>query len=252
MSLNLMYNLGVETGRRFEIVCYDGAASQLLDLFDYGISRRSGNAPVGSGNELGRSGDINILLDSSYHSVYGKIGGPERSAIAAPWGVELYGFSPDRVSCSAFPHKLRSFRLPPRKVSASGARGTACCQMDTRSAHPGKDRFSTEEVDMANSMFGGRDSVHIGGPGTDAYTGGLRTHYAALREQSEFILGCSGFYGIDSGMSHLAGTLGMPGDVVIQNSGEFESLSYMYGLMYPSLRVHRRSVLEGVVGREPR
>ena len=246
MSLNIMYNLSMESGVRCAVPCSPGdRVSQLMGIFDYG------DVLVGC-SEMGRRGGASrggaAISASEAVSTASRIVGSTRSKSLG----EFMRWKSEAKAKKAFPHRLSSFRLPPRRVEPSGVRGARCCQMNTSSPLPGKERLSKMEVDMANALFGGRDSVHVGGPGTDTYTGGLRTHYAPLREQSGFILGCGGFYGIDSGMSHLAGSLGLGGDVVIQDTNEedIECITGMYGFMYPGMRTHRRSVLGGVaVGR---
>jgi hypothetical protein len=241
MSLNIMYNLSLESGVRCAVPCSEGdRVSQLMGIFDYGgvlvgcpLTKTRGTPRVCPGTSASEAVSTASRLVGSTRSK--SLGAFMRWKAETEAGKES-------------PHMLRSFRLPPSRVEPSGVRGARCCQMNTSSPLHGKERLSKMEVDMANALFGGRDSVHIGGPGTDTYTGGLRTHYATLREQSGFILGCSGFYGIDSGMSHLAGSLGLGGDVVIQDTNEedIECITGMYGFMYPGMRTHRRSVLGGV------
>lgn len=246
MSLNIMYNLSLESGVRCAVPCSEGdRVSQLMGIFDYGgvlvgcseMDRRRGASRGGAA----------ISASEAVSTASRLVGCTKSKSLGAfmCWKAET-------KASKSFPYRLGSFRLPPCRVEPSGVRGARCCQMNTSSPFPGKESFSRLDVDRANAMFGGMDSVHVGRPGTDTYTGGLRTHYATLREQSGFILGCGGFYGIDSGMSHLAGSLGLGGDVVIQNTNEddIECITGMYGFMYPGMRTHRRSVLWGVaVGR---
>lgn len=245
VSLNIMYNLSLERGFRCAVPCSDGdRVSQLMGIFDYG------DVLVGCPwtKTRGAPRACHGTSASEAVSAASRLVGSTRSKSLGAFMRWSAGAEAGKSS----PYRLGSFRLPPCRVEPSGVRGARCCQMDTRSPMPGKERFSKLDVDRANAMFGGRDSVHIGGPGTDTYTGGLRTHYATLREQSGFILGCGGFYGIDSGMSHLAGSLGLGGDVVVQDANEddIECVMGMYGFMYPKMRTHRRSALGGVaVGR---
>jgi hypothetical protein len=242
MSLNIMYNLSLESGVRCAVPCSPGdRVSQLMGIFDYGealvgcseMERRRGASRGGAA----------ISASEAVSTASRNVGCTKSKSLGAfmCWKAEA-------KARKSFPYRLGSFRLPPSRVEPTGVRGARCCQMNTGSPLPGKERLSKMEVDAANAMFGGRDSVHVGGPGTDTYTGGLRTHYAPLREQSGFILGCGGFYGIDSGMSHLAGSLGLGGDVVIQDTNEddIECITGMYRFMYPAMRTHRRSVLRGV------
>ena len=242
MSLNIMYNLSLESGVRCAVVCSPGdMPSQIMGIFDYGgvlvgcseMDRRHGASRGGAA----------ISASEAVSTASRLVGATKSKSLGAfmCWKAET-------KASKSFPYRLGSFRLPPSMVEPSGVRGARCCQMNTSSPLPGKESFSRLDVDRANAMFGGMDSVHVGRPGTDTYTGGLRTHYATLRDQSCFILGCGGFYGIDSGMSHLAGSLGLGGDVVIQDTNEddIECITGMYGFMYPGMRTHRRSVLWGV------
>jgi ADP-heptose:LPS heptosyltransferase len=65
----------------------------------------------------------------------------------------------------------------------------------------------------------------------------------SLSELASNLLACDKFVGVDSGISHLAGTLCVPCDIICLYDIEplLSELIQMYHLFYPETNVHRKS-----------
>lgn len=152
------------------------------------------------------------------------------------WCGELFG------SCTLGLEALKEFVLPRHKLVAEKQGLHKCFQIDGRSAQHNKPPLSVSERECFLRLFCDSESVLIGGP-TDKSDLPYRSHFADLRKQCEFMLASKGFCGIDSGMSHLAGTLGLDGDVIVQatDMDYFRGVERAYNFMYPTLRIHNRN-----------
>jgi hypothetical protein len=86
---------------------------------------------------------------------------------------------------------------------------------------------------------------HVGGKDRVFKMNGVRNYNGSPKELSQFIYGCDMFFGIDSGMSHLSGTLGVESEVFIQSriEGYASSVEKAYRFMYPTARTHRRETI---------
>ena len=117
-----------------------------------------------------------------------------------------------------------------------------CFQIDGKSAQHNKPPLSRLERECFLRLFCDSGSVVVGGP-TDKSDLPYRRHFATLIKQCEFMLASKGFCGIDSGMSHLAGTLGLDGDIIVQATemAFFRGVERAYNFMYPTLRMHNRN-----------
>ena len=94
-------------------------------------------------------------------------------------------------------------------------------------------------------LFEKTKSICIGGYETKKYITDRDIFTGNLTELAEKLLECSGFFGIDRGMSHLSGTLGLVGDVIIQAKYEdfFDNVKKSYNFMYPTLTMHSKASL---------
>lgn len=139
---------------------------------------------------------------------------------------------------------LRRFDLPLYRVRKSHVTRNSCFQMHGNSEQWNKPRLKAWETEAFLRLFCDGESVQVGGP-KDSPMQGYRTHLSDIGKQCEFMLGCRSFKGVDSGMSHLAGTLGMEGDVVVQaeEEGYFRCVEKSFNFMYPKLRIHSRRSL---------
>ena len=114
------------------------------------------------------------------------------------------------------------------------------------SGHSGKPRLNMNEIKKTFKMFDEGNSYFISNVGTRIPIPDTKIHFANLTNQSKFLLGCKSFFGVDSGMSHLSGSLKVSGDIIVQGlSSNFTDCIYQaYGIMYPTLRVHSRKIFK--------
>jgi len=220
VSTNIIYNFAMQNGFVAAVrFSKPEIGSALLRVFDYGVHLVEG----GSGGLL-RHG---LTFEEFVPGVRG---------LSAYWSGTRF------ASMTVRPRMLTGFSLPAPRVACEGSGCYQVCQFDSSSPKSYKRSLSVEEVDAVVKRFDRGGSIHIGKVGCSAYAGRLGTHYSDIERQACFVLCSDSFFGIDSGMSHLAGSLGKGGDVIVQTEHEgFAScVRTMYGFMYPKLVLHDR------------
>jgi len=136
--------------------------------------------------------------------------------------------------------------LPKCRIKRFGRNNNVYFQFDSRSPrNHGKKPLTPTECRMILSQRSRRSPIAIGGKDTRIYLGGYRYHLGDLFRISKNLLGCRKFIGVDSGMSHLAGTLGVKSEIINMHdirSVERELMDF-YREMYPSTVSFRRQDL---------
>lgn len=219
--MNGIYSLAIQENFYAIIHTKDLVVKQLLDIFDY--------------DERIELSEINHPL--KYPLTFKKI---FFSNLDFCMG-EMCGVI--RGHTSIEPIKIKKIFLPKNKLGNIDKKNYKCFQLDSFSLGPQKKHLSFNEIKKIIELFGNDNSYYIGRPETKIYLPDVKVHFSNLFEQSKFLLGSQGFFGIDSGMSHLAGSLGVSGDVIIQRSFDQKILESWYNHMYPSLRTHNRKIL---------
>lgn len=222
VSNNMIYNMSLQ-GRFISVVEYDmmSAHQDLFEVFDYDgllISKRHG---------------IKRLRPMPFCRIV--------KTTDSSWCSKAH------ISGTPRCFFLRDFRLPKNRVTLNHETAPyQVCQFDSQSAFHLKRPFGRMEVDAAVRRFNRGNAFHVGKEGTVAYASGLRTQYSNLRRLASFVAGSQSFFGVDSGISHLAGSLGIPGDVCIQtqHEGFVSCIVMMYRFMYPRMRLHRRRLFQ--------
>lgn len=222
VSNNLIYNMSLQ-GRFISVVDYDkdSAYKDLFRVFDYEgliIHRMHGMARL---NPIGYNRILNT--NNSFWCSRHHISGTPRCFL------------------------IKNFRLPKNRVTINREiKPYQVCQFDSHSAFEKKTSYSRREIDSAVKRFNMGNAHHVGRKGTVAYTSGLPTYYSNLAGLASFVAGSQSFFGIDSGISHLAGSLGIHGDVCIQtqHEGFVSCVVMMYRFMYPRMRLHRRRLFQ--------
>lgn len=217
VSTNLLYNMSLQ-GKFVSVVEYERSFvhEQLFKIFDY------------EGFVVNRVRGIKGMKSMPYCHIV--------KSTSRLWCAKSH------ISGTAC-LTLKSFTLPKNRVQPKfSVSPYQVCQFDSRSAFDLKRSYGRMEVDAAVRRFNMGNAHYIGGKDTATYTAGLPTHYADLLSQASFVSGSQSFFGVDSGMSHLAGSLGIPGDVCIQTQDEgfVSCVVKMYRFMYPKMRLHRR------------
>lgn len=215
---NLIYNMALQ--RKFvAVVKYanKNIARHLFDIFDYGG-----------------------LLVCQDHRKRKLKPVPISRVIKVP---NVFWCHKPHMSCTTRKLAISYFKLPKNRVAPiKREKPYQTCQFDSYSPSENKRRYRKREIDRAVRRFKRMDAFHVGKPGTKAYASGLPSHLANLDRQAEFLAGCQSFFGVDSGMSHLAGSLGCSGDICIQSQNEafIACVVGAYRFMYPKMRLHRR------------
>ena len=136
--------------------------------------------------------------------------------------------------------------LPKCRIKRFGRNHNVYFQFDSRSPrNHGKKPLTPTECRMILSQRSRSNPIAIGGKDTRIYLGGYMYHLGDLFGISKNLLGCRKFIGVDSGMSHLAGTLGVKSEIINMHdirSVERELMEF-YREMYPSTVSFRRQDL---------
>lgn len=137
--------------------------------------------------------------------------------------------------------KLKSCCLPKCKINVQKTDDFLCFQFKCRSVESRKS-FTNENIKHSFEKFEIKKSICIGGLETQKYINNRDVFFAELPELADKLLQSSGFFGIDSGMSHLAGSLGLPCDVVVQAKYDdfFWDVKRAFEFMYPSVTIHSK------------
>lgn len=226
MSFNILYNIARERGEKVSVrISKNRLASQLCSIFDYDRKLDFTNSNGGKFSHFCVARHI-CAKDASDRFCNMSLGG---------------------ISDTDY-RMVDSFELPKCLVKPERNLDEHCFQMDGRSPWSGKPRMRRFEMMQIIRMFGKGKSTCIGGPGTDRYVDHPDFYVSDLVGLSRRILGSKGFFGVDSGMSHLAGTLQVPGDIVIQAIDEESRYSkcvhQVYNSIYPNLKTHKRTIVK--------
>ena len=218
--LNVIYNISIHEKSKIHLFCDNrrGLVEELMSVFDY-----EGRI------ELVEHIDCELCVDF-------KLGTFLNTAEYPSWSGELFGKS------TIDPFPLERFVLPGLKMKLSKIGRYRCCQLDGRSPQAEKPLMTELELGRILARFCRGVVYHVGGKDCVFKMDGVRNYNGSPKELSQFIYGCDMFFGIDSGMSHLSGTLGVESEVFIQSriEGYASSVEDAYRFMYPTVRTHRR------------
>lgn len=106
--------------------------------------------------------------------------------------------------------------LPTCNLNTEFKNDIHCFQFDSRSIHHGKRQLTTDEIEKTLNKFAGKSKkVAIGGLETKKYIDNYEYKLGNLQEITKFLLQSKQFIGIDSGLSHLAGLLKIPSNIIL-------------------------------------
>lgn len=218
---NLIYNLALEHNFKAKVHYHSyWVGKQLLDIFHYEdrieMCKRHFRLP--------------------FNFTVGKCLKTKNKAV---WTHRRFGASTFDAS------PIENFKLPDCKLEIPPKKSYQCFQVSSRSHHSGKPRLNIIEIKKIRQLFDHGNAFFISNVGTRLFLPDTKVHFANLINQSKFLLGCESFFGVDSGMSHLAGTLKVKGDIVAQGLRKnfSDCIQQAYEIMYPSLIVHPRKIL---------
>lgn len=228
VSLNIIFNICKQLERSVILnIINENLILELMDIFDYEdriILQTNKNKQYRPIFPFRIGNFINIGIDSKKY-----------------WCGHIRGFISERFA------NLRKFILPNHKLVKPQKREYFCYQVDSHSNfNDCKPKLKLWEIKNIIQNFQNEDSYFIGKVGTKKIFQNQKTHFNSLMQQAEFLLGCKKFFGIDSGMSHLAGTLGVDGDIILQQTKEhcINCVEKTYNVMYPQFRIHKKDELK--------
>lgn len=222
---NIIYNLALQHGFKAKINYSNHFVGRhLMKIFDY-------------------QGKIEIVKRTPRLSFRFSVGRYLNTKNKSMWTARIFGASTFK------PRYLEFFELPNCKLQPKEKKEKKeykCYQVNSMSGHSGKPRLNMNEIKKTLKMFDEGNSYFISNVGTRIPIPDTKIHFANLTNQSKFLLGCKSFFGVDSGMSHLSGSLKVSGDIIVQGlSSNFTDCIYQaYGIMYPTLRVHSRKIFK--------
>ena len=226
---NIIYNLALQHEFKAKIH-FQGhiPEKQFMEIFDYQDKIES----VKIKKRLRYGFSIRDFLNNTFH--YKK------------WTNKVYGESTFKPSI------IKTFELPRCKIQKqeNENKDYKCYQFNSRSHSCIKPRLNINEIKKMLQMFDEGNSYFIGdGRKTKIEAVYEKVNFDNLINQSKFLLESKAFFGIDSGMSHLAGSLKVPGDIVVQGTSDdwVNCIRQVYGIAYPTLKIHSRKILHNIL-----
>jgi hypothetical protein len=148
-------------------------------------------------------------------------------------------FTLDCMWFESDPLKIENFFLPENQISSGN---TTFFQMDTRSKNLIKIPLTIQEQIRYINRYD--DVCGIGGKNTiknlpfKYKTGNFEEIIKLLKTSKRFI-------GVDSGMSHVAGVLGLPSEIIVTRieKKDIEDICFLYRKMYPKTKIKGRPKL---------
>lgn len=150
-------------------------------------------------------------------------------------GANIPFFTSPSISLSFAPPKITAMT---KRASSDGRRQPKTLfQFDSRSTNENKKRLSRKESMMFLKSKAKFRAIGVGGVETkrelpyEYFLGNLRQIIDEMKSAAQFV-------GVDSGMSHIAGALGLPSDVYLMHTSEPEvrMVERFYKEFYPNTR----------------
>lgn len=114
--------------------------------------------------------------------------------------------------------RIKSIVLPKLKINKTELNNVSYFQFDSRSLAPNVKRaFTHNEMDYIIKVFGqNRKVIGLGGPNTIKYIPNYEFEIcSSVKEIYQKMINCHSFMGIDSGLSHVAGSLGIKSNIIL-------------------------------------
>lgn len=126
--------------------------------------------------------------------------------------------------------------LPKIKLKKTFQENTCLFQFDSRSIHYGKRQLTEQELNSTIKNFKNKDiPIGIGGKDTKIYSS-YNYKLGNLNEIAQNLLNCNQFIGIDSGISHLAGSLNVKSNIILTSTIKLHQIELIefYNIFYPN------------------
>lgn len=126
--------------------------------------------------------------------------------------------------------------LPKIKLKKTIQENTCLFQFDSRSIHYGKRQLTEQELNSTIKNFKKNDIlIGVGGKDTKKYSN-HDYKLGNLNEITQNLLNSNQFIGIDSGISHLAGSLNVISNIIITSTIKLHQIELIefYNIFYPN------------------
>lgn len=231
VSLNLLYNRTLYTNTSIDVFGPEWI-SELFDIFDYDKLKYVGNHE----NKC----DMNTSFLEMMPRIQTGVLSNNVGSLPMIQGKCFCHIANKKKAVVSY----NNFTLP-KTTKTSSEKNITLFQFDSRSLHPkNKTKLSLLKYEMALNILKDKESVSmgVGGKETKPY---LKHEFLLgnLSEITENLLACKKFVGVDSGISHLAGTLGISASVICLFDTEpfLSEIKQMYNLFYPTIKFYKKS-----------
>lgn len=190
LALNALYSYAIEQNIRIKVSSIrDTLIRELLITFHYHPVLIYGKMKLTTAKNLKNKMRFNDIVDLKYFQLHHK---------------KSIGFTD-----ILFLQKVKEIVLPFNKIVFKGKTNSSCFQFDFRNTNINK-------MKKIVGKFGKIDSVCVGGRKSKNYFEYRLNHFDNIRRISQTILSCNYFFGSDAGMANLAGTIGIPAKIILQ------------------------------------
>jgi len=237
ITLNLLYNRAKILNQEFNVFG-PSWIEQLFHIFDYKWLKYEGNYEHTKGDPFVSFSDLMPNNKKGYCNAC-RCCRRRRSKQPPTYLDSKF------CSISNFkPIEYQKFVLPDNKIFPVRFENITYFQFDSRSLHcEHKVPLSRKEAEKVISQFKSHNSkvFGIGGTETKSYMN-YSFHLGNLTEIAQNLCNSKKFLGIDSGISHLAGSLKINGEIINIHTQEpmVSELIEMYEIFYPTLKNTKR------------
>jgi len=230
VCLNLLYNRSTNTGIPIDVFGPTWI-SQIFEIFDY--------EPVIFCGDYEKNLNMNFsFLDMMPRINTGPLNG----------NVSKSGFLIGKVFLHISNPQIIHFEkviVPKTKLTKTQTNNITFFQFDSRSLHDieNKTPLLKAQQNRVIQKFKKKESnvLGIGGLETSKYLD-FEFELGNIIQISQNLFNCSKFIGVDSGISHLAGTLKIPSEIVCLFNTEprVSEILQFYSFLYPNLKIHKK------------
>lgn len=225
--LNLLYNRAIYNQKPIQVYGSHMAKS-LFDLFDYQGLEYMGD----SSDRLNYAGSIISLMPNF------SVGPIAKNTAVVPF---LTAGMFDHIRDNRY-KQIENIEFPKCKRTTPPKEDIITFQFDSRSLRVNKPPVDKlEGLKIIERHCNSSKLVGLGGPDTEPYLD-CEFRLGNLEYILDNLRACTKFVGIDSGLSHLAGTVNVISDIIIIHTREshYQDLVAFYHAMYPTVKCHRR------------
>lgn len=230
VCLNLLYNRQIITNCPIKVLGPTWIAD-LFEIFDYGKVYYGGDY------------DYEITMNVSFMDLF-----PRINCGALVGNKANCGFMDCNCFCNLSNPKIVKYdkiHLPNSKIERK-KNNKGFFQFDSRSLQDFKNKSQIPEdqcVKFINYFKKDNEIFGIGGKETHKYLN-YEFLLGDLKQITTYLMGSNLFLGVDSGISHLAGTLKIPSEIIclFDTEPRISEIIQMYNLLYPNTKIYNKFV----------